>query len=88
MDKGRLTIIPPRTAAEIEACIRRRHRFRLTICRWAVRRAKEDPGFDAEQEAVGMIRMLGLTLAEDEKIRARTPIGASATKGWTRGATK
>lgn len=78
MAKGRLEMLVPRTPGEVADCLRRRDRYRRAICSWAVGRARADWfGFHAGREAVRMVRLLRLTAAEDEKIRARAVSGAS-----------
>lgn len=86
MEKGLLLAINlPRTAAELDRWIQRRDRYRVAICRWAVRGARADWfGFHAGREAVAMVRRLGLTLADDERISARVPTGPGARR-WTKG---
>jgi hypothetical protein len=72
LDRGHLAIPVPRTARELAECMRRRDRYRRAICRWAVGQATVDRfSFHAGREAVRMVRLFGLTLADDEKIRTR-----------------
>jgi hypothetical protein len=88
MEKGWLYLAPPKTAAELAEWMRRRNRYRIAIRQWALRRAREDRfGFHATREALKMARLLGLTRAEEERVKSRIPTGPSAS-GWTRGATR
>lgn len=81
LDRGHLAFPVPRTPRELAECMRRRDRYRLVICRWAVRRARADRcAFNAGREAVRMTRLLGLTTADDEALRTRVAAGASKTR--------
>lgn len=70
-------VVHPRTEREWAAWQRKRDRYRLAIGVWAVERAHADPlGFHQRREFVRMIRMLGLTLADDAEaiaLHRRTP---------------
>lgn len=84
-----LNVTYPTTPRQWEDWQRKRARYRLALARWAIEKARTDPGFDAEQELKAALALLELTPADDERLmaanrakgRAFNQRGMAPTKG-------